>query len=315
MSNGPIFILGAPRSGTTLLQYLFKSHPKVSIPGEESHFIIPFYKKFKNIELSKKKIVSILMEMKKMRPQFFCEQVNPALVINDTLIDNMGLENVHDFPSLVQRLYQYNAESEGKVIWGDKTPYYILHIKLLLEMFPDARFIHVLRDGRDVALSVLDRKHDFFIYNLYMAAKTWEFYVKTGREQGVKLRNDQYCEVKYEELVSRPGEVMKSLCDFIQIEYTAKVLDFDRPKSLTTNLLKKTPMIQQAISKSNTAKWKRNLTSDKIELFDSSVGALLAELGYPVAPCVSELPLVKRGYYRVNNYILSFFYRSALGVS
>ena len=67
-------------------------------------------------------------------------------------------------------LFEKNAAGEGKLRWGDKTPYYVLHMPMLLGRFPGAQFIHLIRDGRDVALSLFDRRHDRII-DQYRAVK------------------------------------------------------------------------------------------------------------------------------------------------
>ena len=101
---------------------------------------------------------------------------------------------------LISGLFEKNAIGEGKTRWGDKTPYYVLHIDKLADWWPHAQFIHIIRDGRDVALS-LAREHDFGVYNAYHAARLWEQYVETGRALGSSLPASQYMELRYEDML------------------------------------------------------------------------------------------------------------------
>ncbi len=91
----------------------------------------------------------------------------------EALTRELVAENCRSMRDIITRLFQKNAVGDGKLRWGDKTPYYVLHIPKLLEWWPDAQIIHIVRDGRDVALSLFARRHDFAAYNTYHAAKVW----------------------------------------------------------------------------------------------------------------------------------------------
>ena len=158
--TGPIFIVGAPRSGTTLLQYILRSHPRISLPTGESHFFIPLYRNVRNYgDLSKRENIRLVLEAMYQQSADFLDTDLHGLTFNiGKLTDEFYAERRFSMQSIIAGLFEKNAAMEGKTRWGDKTPYYVLHIPKLLEWFPNGQIIHLIRDGRDVALSLICSK-------------------------------------------------------------------------------------------------------------------------------------------------------------
>lgn len=202
--TGPVFIVGAPRSGTTLLQYRLRNHPRISLPTGESHFFIPLYRNQHQFgDLSHlENVRSVLEAMYRQNREFLETDLHGLQFDIDNLARELHAEHRQTIPSIITGLFEKNARGEGKARWGDKTPYYVLHIPKLLEWFPNAQIVHLIRDGRDVALSLMGRKHDFRIYNAYCAAEYWKRYVDQGREFGQALNKDCYYEIRYEDLLN-----------------------------------------------------------------------------------------------------------------
>ncbi len=215
----------------------------------------------------------------------------------DRLSEELYREGRSTFPLILSGLYEKNAQGEGKRRWGEKTPYYVLHMPLLLEMFPGAKFIHVIRDGRDVLLSLFGRQDDFGVYNTYYGAKYWEHYVATGQHLGrARLTPKQYLEVRYEDLVTAPEPVLRRILWFLGEPFDANVIQFRKSGEAG-----KTPLLQQDLKPSNCEKWRSRLNSFQLWLFEGAVGTLLYVNGYPLATRARPLPAAIRILARLHN--------------
>lgn len=275
--DGPIFIVSAPRSGTTLLQYRLRNHPRISIPTGESHFFITLYRNRDSFgDLSRlENVRAVLAAMYQQSQKFLDSDLHGLKFDLDTLSKELCAEGRHSLPAIISGLFEKNASGEGKVRWGDKTPYYVMHIPKLMKWWPNAQIIHLIRDGRDVALSLFGRIHDFGVYNTYSAAKYWQQYVERGHELGSALPPGQYFEIHYEDLLANPEETMQKLCDFLTEEYSSNLFNIESVENAG-----KTPLVYQPIKSENAGKWRTKMTSRQIRLFKSAAGGTLLHFNY-----------------------------------
>lgn len=306
--NGPIFIVGAPRSGTTLLQYMLRSHPRISLPTGESHFMIPLYRnaaKFGDLRQIEN-VHRVLQEMYRISANFLDTDLHGMRFSIEILSRELQAQGCDTIPKIIAGLFEENARGEGKVRWGDKTPWYLLHMPLILEMYSNAQFIHIIRDGRDVALSLFNRQDDFGIYNIYRAAEYWVTYLECGQKLGAQLEPSVYHEVRYEDLLEKPKETVRQICDFIEEEYSDKVVHFR-----TSTEPGKTPLLQKPIQKTNAYKWKRQLRYRQIEVFESVAGTVLKKNGYELETSERERKssLLEKAFYRGHNALCNLIYR------
>lgn len=300
MSN-PIFVVGAPRSGTTLFQYMLRSHPNISLPTGESHFFIPLFrneKSFGNLS-EKENIRKVLEAMYSQSADFLETDLHGIKFDIDRLSTEFYEERRNNIGTIIAGLFEKNAIGEGKLRWGDKTPYYVLHMKTLSQVFPGAQFIHLIRDGRDCALSMFERKHDFGVYNVFFAAKYWEIYIERGRQMGLELGNKIYHEIRYEDLLQNPASVMRGVCQFINEPYTDSLINFKKSGEAG-----KTPLLQKSIQNSNLEKWRQQMTSRQITLFEGAVGKTLKACNYPLVTQADPIALPIKAFWRAHNYIL-----------
>ncbi|MGY6274697.1 sulfotransferase family protein [Methylomonas sp. MgM2] len=277
--NPPIFIVGAPRSGTTLLQYMLKSHPEISLPSGESHFFIPFYQRraeFGDLKI-KANLSSLLSEIYQAKRDFFDDDFHGIKFDIEKLAEQIHNNKISTVPGVISALFQLNAQAEGKTYWGEKTPYYILHLNTIMEMFPTARIVHIIRDGRDCGLSMLARRWDLRVFNIYHAAYIWNKYVNSGIDFG-KNNPNIYFELKYESLLSSPQTVFQELCRFLNIEYSESLINFK--KSSETG---KTPLLTQPLNRENRQKWKRRMSPKQTKIFEAIAGPTLSRCGYEVS--------------------------------
>lgn len=306
LHGGPIFIVGAPRSGTTMLQYRLRNHKRISFPTGESHFFIPLYRRqddFGDLTCMDN-IRRVLDAMYNQSRDFLEGDLHGVQFDIDALAREFYDERRYTIPAIISGLFTRNAQGEGKVRWGDKTPYYVMHIPKLLEWFPDAQIVHLIRDGRDVALSLFGRQHDFGVYNSYFAAEYWESYVERGRDAGRTLSPHQYLELRYEDLLESPEDSMKTLCNFLGETYSDTIFDVnpvDNPG--------KTPLVHQPINASNAEKWRTLMSPSQIKAFESVAGDTLRQCGYELTDLDQPPSVPVKVAYRLHNRLMSTYWR------
>ena len=302
----PIFIVGAPRSGTTLLQYMLRSHPRISLPTGESHFIVPLCENAPGFgDLSQLgNVRRLLQEMYRRSAEFLDTDLHGIRFDIESLAAELWKEGRRTPPAVIAGLFEKNAYGEGKARWGDKTPYYVLHLPKIVQWFPGVQFIHLIRDGRDCSLSLINRKHDFNVYNTYQAAKYWQHYVQVGREHGKRLGPDTYVEIRYEDLLADPKGTMMHICAFLGEQYAESLVHFNK-----ANQAGKTPLLQKPVQPDNAGKWRSQMSHATIRAFESIAATTLAELGYSVETSARPLPWVMQVAFRAHNRFLTFLNR------
>jgi hypothetical protein len=194
----------------------------------------------------------------------------------------------------------YCAGARRKPLVGDKTPNYVRQILILHSLWPHARFVHLIRDGRDVCLSLLGWKRKATrMAELFptwaedpvtTAALCWERDVRRGRDRGRPLGPALYHEIRYEDLVSRPADETRNLCCFLGVAYEGEMLEFHQGRtrlgpgrSAKEAWLPITPGLRD---------WRTQMAADDVERFEAAAGDLLDELGYPRA-CPSPPPAAR----------------------
>lgn len=305
MTKEPIFLVGAPRSGTTLLQYMLRSHPDISGPTGESHFIVPALKGQLQAEAvnSVEDVRLFLVGLEKRWSSFLKTDLHGVRFDAEILADRIYEHGVKNLRDVIDALFKMNAHGEGKSRWMDKTPYYVRHMELLSRAFPGAQFIHIVRDGRDVALSMLQRDEDFGVYNIYEGARHWEWYVTAGRLAGKVLGSRQYLEIAYEDLISSPDQVISRVCNFLNVPFSHQAVDFVKSKDPNS----KTPLVKQGVVGTNREKWRALATKSQLMAFESVAGGLLADLGYPVLFPGKRLSSLEKLFYVAHQRYKTFF--------
>jgi len=294
----PVFIVGAPRSGTTLLQYMLRSHPALSLPTGESHFFIPLYRNAAHYgDLSKiDNVRRVLQAMEAQSAEFLHTDLHGMQFDVDALASEFLAEGRATMRDIISGVFEKNARGEGKPRWGDKTPYYVLHLPKLVEWWPHAQIIHIIRDGRDVALSMFARARDFHVYNTYHASRLWEQYVEAGHEFGKSVPPGQYLELRYEDMLSEQKSTLRTICTFLDLDYSDDLLDYK-----AAGQAGKTPLLQLPIQKGNQLKWRSEMSMEQIRVFESGASATLRRFGYALATDGRRLPLLLRALYRWHN--------------
>lgn len=279
------FLVGCGRSGTTLLRSLLNAHPDLAIPYE-SHFVVPLGEPGLRSRYETADGFDVPVFVGDLVGQLaFRHWGLSAADVRDHFDDEAPV----DYPDAVRALYRLHASREGKSRFGDKTAIYVRSLSLLADLFPEARFVHVIRDGRDVALSWLDTGWDFGPRTAEEAALYWRYDVQRGRGMGVDLPG-RYREVRYERLIRDPDGVLRDLCDFLELRYDSAMIEsfrhadellgsMPRPAHHRHLLLPPTVGLRD---------WRRQMGSEDRRVFEEIAGALLDELGYDTGPTRPE---------------------------
>jgi len=244
----------------------------------------------------------VLQEMYRISANFLDTDLHGMRFSIEILSRELQAQGCDTIPKIIAGLFEKNAHGEGKARWGDKTPYYVLHLRTIKEMFPNAQIIHVIRDGRDCALSMFGRKYDLNIYNTYHATKYWQQYVETGQAIGHELGSDVYYEIRYEDILSDPVGAMQKICVFLEEEYNDSLVNFKKSSEPG-----KTPLLQKPIQQDNAQKWRRLMTHRQIRIFESEGSRTLVRNGYPVITRAKPLPLLLHVAYRMHNRIVTLY--------
>lgn len=270
---GPIFVTGSARSGTTLLRIMLSSHSRIYIPPE-SDFIPRLFLGRGNAAMTRRQAehnIRIVLSYRRFFREWKAAPLEPALFV-DALPELTPSAFLH-------AVYGSYAEQHGARRWGDKSPIYTNYISLLAEMFPEAQFIHLIRDGRDAALSMVTAYRDRFYVDIYFAARSWRARVEATRRAGAVLGPSRYVELRYEALTTDPEVVLRSLCDFLGEPFELAMCE---PHKLGRELLRprgRHAPVREPLH-ANSGKWQREMSDADQRLFETVAGGLLRQLGY-----------------------------------
>ena len=262
------FIVGSARSGTTLLRLILNAHPAVAVPPE-SRFITELWRGEEEVE------VDPLLDRLAAHRLFRVWEVPVEDVRRE-----LGSRARAPYRDVVESAHRAWARSKGKSVWGDKTPRYIEDLPLLARLWPEAKFVHQIRDGRNVALSYAHVP--FGPKTLGKAAALWAERVATGLRDGRGLGPDRYLELRYEEFVADPESHTKTLCDFLGIEFDPGMLDY--AEKARTDVLPRAARYNPNVTKPPTASlrsWEHDMSPRHVEIFEAIAGDILDALEYP----------------------------------
>ncbi|HET7680074.1 MAG TPA: sulfotransferase [Xanthobacteraceae bacterium] len=276
-------IVGAPRSGTTLLRFMIDAHPAIAIPPETGFLTA----------------LSGLAAIGAVQPDSVFKTITGAPTWPDFQIAREAFRtrlNKNAAPAEAARcFYQMYAEKHGKSRWGDKTPLYGLHMLKIQSLLPEAHFIHLIRDGRDVALSL---RGVWFSPSddIETLAAYWRDTVVATREQSRGCAH--YLEVHYEELVRDPPGVLEQVANFITLDFDPCMLRYfeNAPRRLEEHgerwdadgklvvgrgeRHRQQSMTTAPPDQSRIFGWRRDLSRHEGEVFKKIAGGLLRQLGY-----------------------------------
>ncbi len=215
----------------------------------------------------------------------------------DLLTQNVAAIKPFDLREAVRALYRLYAEKFSKSRWGDKTPHYVRRMPVIQGLLPEAYFIHIIRDGRDVAMSVKDLW--FGADSVEDAARRWRGSVEKARRHSRKLPH--YLEVRYEDLVTDAESTLRKITDFVDLPWNQSMLDYyktadtrlgemERDVTAPNGEIKLRGEERNAIhsltreppQQNRIGRWRQEMTATDRDRFEAVAGETLRELGYGV---------------------------------
>lgn len=275
-----VFVVGCPRSGTTMLERMLDAHPDLAMT-HETHWVTKHTKRRRDLT----------------REGFVRSDTLDRLYADDRFarmapergeVERVMKQGPLKYRRFVRLVYDHYRRGRGKAFVGDKsTGGYLRDIERLREVCPGSKIVHLVRDGRDVCLSMLGwpknaraagRFPMFADDPVATTAAWWQWHVLAGLERGRTLGAGEYREVRFERLVREPAAECESLCEFLGLEPDARMAAFysgrSEPasgKSANAAWLAPTPGLRD---------WRTQMEDEQVEMFEAIAGETLAALGY-----------------------------------
>lgn len=269
----PVFIVGAPRSGTTLLAALISSHSKIAC-GPETHF---FSKTGAEERLSAVNDPNW--------PETAVKLLTSITLLNQNVYKLFGFkrDEIEDYlrdraPSqqaMLESLTQQFASSHGKSLWAEKTPNHILSLVEITSLYPNGKIVHIVRDPRDVSRSMtkLPWASGLSVVNSYL----WQDWIQCSQQHKANIFT-----VRYEDLLAQPPEVLQSICEFIGVQFEDAMVD---PSSSAENVVSENETWKEKVTKpidpSNAFKWKRDMPRREAQAVSLICHEGIEQHGYP----------------------------------
>jgi hypothetical protein len=268
----PLIVLGVRRSGTTLLRVMLDRNRALAVP-DESYFVPQLARRHRG----------------RVDPAAFVDDLRrlPTLVewgLSPDAVSARLREGMTTGEAIAAVFAAYAAE-RGKARWGDKTPLYMQYLPLLERLFPRAAYVHLIRDGRDAAMSFLDVPSGIMTAGWGHPrdaggfAAQWASEIRAARALGERV-GERYLEVRYETLVASPGEELGRVCGFAALEYDDAMLGYvgqtDSARKEHQRRLDEPPRV-------GVRDWRSEMPPADVAAFESVAGDVLGELGYDVS--------------------------------
>lgn len=315
MSKHPtVFVVSSGRSGSTLLQSILNATQQIYIP-QESDFITQAYPFYKDK-------TSYAAHDYEQLAAFFCL----------TTVQNWGLTKVDianylkrekpqtfgEIFASISRQHHQNENTED-LVWGIKRPVLIARLSRILSVYPDAKIVHVCRDGRDVFLSYQAvHKHSTVKFGPKGVIANALYWVDSLRRIE-DFQSDQVFEIKYEDIISAPDKTLPALFGFLGLEYTPDILrefrNHTRNKQIVPKAFQKDTHTKLfgKLDPTNSKKYKLKMSKSQILLFEILSGSYLQKYNYPIEYQFTQSPFLdflRKGFYffarKVNNIRYDF---------
>jgi hypothetical protein len=292
-----VFILGNPRSGTTLLQESLNAHPNIIAPFE-CDFVLYLHPRFGKIKRWTEKNINEFADA------FLSLAITKKIWMvhkEDLLKDLMSVRKEATYPLLCKTVYFRMAGNKERILLlSDKFPTYSIFADRLLSIFPEAKFIHIIRDPRDNVNSRVKRlpgKNIFF--------NSWQWLMFNHFIERMKIKKpDRFFTIHYEEMVQKPDEIFHSLCTFLRIpfdtlmlehKFAEKMKQFEDEKFFT-QFKKVHSNMMEPINTSNIGKWQKEMSPENLAVTERITAKFAKEkYGYdlPLGQLALNIPLIK----------------------
>ena len=282
-------IVGAPRSGTTLLRLMLDAHPDLAIPPETSFVAAVAALDGRGDDL-RSRFLDTITAFPPAAPNW-----QDFGLPRETLAEAVHALEPFTVADGLRSFYRLYAQRFGKSRWGEKTPDYSFHIGIIAALLPEARFVHLVRDGRDVAASW---RQQWFSpgHEPEVLARAWMDRIEAARSAGSACAH--YTEVLYEDLVSRPEPVLRRLCEFLELPWSSQMLNHHERAparleehrarvsldgSFVVSHAQRLHQQRRTMEQPGTGRigsWRESMSDEEVHRFERIAGGLLCQLGY-----------------------------------
>lgn len=293
------FVCGVTRSGTTLLRLMLDSHPDLAIPGE-THWVPKLIKAFERSRQTGEDAANLAIDHKRWGDfHLDADELRARIVALDPVTA----------ADAIRAFYMTYAEREGKTRYGDKTPGYVQEMRRIQRVLPEARFVHIIRDGRDVSLSHLRMNWGPETYA--ESAKLWRNRIRKARKMEPSINH--YMEVKFEDLVEDTEGVLRRVCDFIELEFDPVMLSYheraegrlaekardlprkNRPDQSAEARLDSHRLAKEPPRSDRIGMWRERMSPEEIAEYEAVAGDMLVTLGYELGSEAGEARASEKG--------------------
>ena len=282
-SAPPFFIVSAPRSGSTLLRLIMDAHPALAVPPPAWLFDMVYPYVYSYGDLS---VAANLMELAEDMLEAPTVKKWP---VRPSAAELVAASEAPTYAGLYAALHRLYAEATGKTRWGEKTPRNGFWIDEILGEFPGAKFIHIVRDGRDMAFDIAESV--LLPYSLYCSALMWRESVAAIRESAGRLGPDVVYQVRYEDLCADAGKALRGVCAFLGEDFAPEMLTHH--ENSAAQQWSETPLHARTARPINTdfcGIYRSRLGPDDVAAIESVIGGLLTDCGYPLAGAPRQIP-------------------------
>lgn len=260
--SAPIIVGGCPRSGTTLTRVMLDSHANICC-GPEAWLFVQGQK----------------IDVEALAQKFDI----PASSVHH--MAESALSRAH----FIDLFFQAYCHSAGKKRWAEKTPANLLNLDYIFQTFPHARFIHIIRDGRDVVCSLRTHPRHKVIDGELVPVKTWKpmdevanvwaSNIKTSRKY---LGDPRYCEIRYESLVLDTEKTLTQMLEFVGEPWDPNMLNYHQVRTDSRDFTKfpQNPEATKPLQTAAIGRWQQDISPKDQAVFKAIAGDLLCELGY-----------------------------------
>jgi hypothetical protein len=286
--NDPVYIIGNPRSGTSLFRLMLTCHPEVMIPPE-CHFFLWLEEKFQSLPFPEatERFIDELVETRK----FETWRIKKESL--QELFREYAPQSFRDVVALVYCSYGILKGRSEFRYWGDKNKLWKDKIHKVVNYFPNAKFVHIVRDGRDVASSFKELSASAMHALKYGPrmpdqiddiAEHWAKNITFIQGFLAMLKQDQSLTVRYEDVILSPKRTLTAVTGFLQLEFSKSMLDYaqrNRDESLEPEETMQWKLkLNEKLEKTNIGKYHSSLTEQEIAIFEMRCGELLKHYGY-----------------------------------
>jgi hypothetical protein len=264
-----------------MLRLMLNAHPEIAIPHDSAELWLSYRGRAPSYDnLAARENVERMMEDLLAEPRIKAWKT-------DLPRDQIFAEPLPDsFPAVMRRFHEVFARAHGKSFWGDKNTGTLVELDKLNEMFPACKIIHIVRDGRDCALSHTGKDYVYGYATIWRAAVEWRDQVTLCKKMGAMLPRERFLELRYEDLILDCTRELDRVCKFLDVAFAPEMLKFYETVDTAVPAERRSlwPMLDKPPQASNVYKWKVEMGESDRAVFERNAGALLGEYGYETLP-------------------------------